>query len=49
MDKERILKKIDELDSYLNEIHDFIPKNFKEYANMQQWMMNWHSNFLRII
>jgi uncharacterized protein YutE (UPF0331/DUF86 family) len=33
MDKERILKRLDELGSYLSEMKDFIPKDFESYAN----------------
>ncbi len=36
MDEERILKKIDELDLYMNEIKDFIPKNFEDYMNSRR-------------
>ena len=33
MDKKRLLKKLDELNSYMNEINDFIPEKFENYAN----------------
>ncbi len=33
MDEERILKKLDEIDSYLKEINGFIPKNLEDYMN----------------
>jgi len=33
LDKERILSKLDELDSYLTEIEEIMPRNYEEYAN----------------
>jgi uncharacterized protein YutE (UPF0331/DUF86 family) len=33
LDKDRILSKIDELDSYLIELEDVMPKNYEEYVN----------------
>jgi len=35
LDKERILSKIDELDSYLKEIKQVSPKNFDEYQDIK--------------
>jgi len=36
MDKERILSKIDELDSYLLELKEIIPDNFDDYMNFKE-------------
>lgn len=36
LDKKRILTKIDELDSYLNEISQIIPANFSEYQQIEK-------------
>jgi len=33
LDKNRILSKLDELDSYLTELEDVMPKNYEEYIN----------------
>jgi len=33
LDEKRILSKIDELDSYLKELEEIMPKNYEEYAN----------------
>jgi len=33
LDKERILSKLDELDSYLTEIEEIMPKNYEKYEN----------------
>jgi len=33
LDKDRILSKIDELDSYLVELEDVMPKNYEEYVD----------------
>ncbi|MCX5704356.1 MAG: DUF86 domain-containing protein [Candidatus Omnitrophica bacterium] len=35
LDKERILGKIDELDTYLKELTQIIPANFKEYQKIE--------------
>lgn len=32
-DKKRILKKLDEMDSYLKELHGALPKDFQEYMD----------------
>ncbi|MFH1338480.1 MAG: HepT-like ribonuclease domain-containing protein [Candidatus Omnitrophota bacterium] len=36
LDKERILGKIDELDTYLNELNQIIPVNFEEYQVIEK-------------
>ncbi|MCM8831840.1 MAG: DUF86 domain-containing protein [Candidatus Omnitrophica bacterium] len=36
LDKERILGKIDELDAYLKELNQIIPKNFEEYQKIEK-------------
>lgn len=36
LDRERILTKIDELDSYLSEISQIIPANFSEYQQIEK-------------
>jgi len=33
LDEKRILSKLDELDSYLTELEEVMPKNYEEYAN----------------
>lgn len=33
LDEKRILSKIDELDSYLKELEEIMPKNYEEYVN----------------
>lgn len=33
LDKNRILSKLDELDSYLIELKDVMPKNYEEYVS----------------
>jgi uncharacterized protein YutE (UPF0331/DUF86 family) len=33
LDKNRILSKLDELDSYLTELEDVMPKNYEQYIN----------------
>lgn len=35
VDKERVLSKLDELDGYLKEILEILPKNFKAYRKVQ--------------
>lgn len=36
LDKERILAKVDELDNYLAELTQIIPKDFKEYQKVEK-------------
>lgn len=36
MDKERVLAKIDELDSYKKELEDIIPEDFEDYASSKE-------------
>jgi len=36
LDEERILVKIDEMESYLEEIKEFIPKDFEEYTDSRE-------------
>lgn len=36
LDRERVLGKIDELDSYLNEILQIIPESFQEYQSIEK-------------
>lgn len=36
LDKERILGKIDELDTYLNELSQIAPADFKEYQRIEK-------------
>jgi len=36
LDKERILAKVDELDNYLAELAQIIPKDFKEYQKVEK-------------
>lgn len=36
MDEQRILTKIDELDSYLEELRAVAPENFKEYERIEK-------------
>ena len=36
MDRERILIKINELDSYINEIHQIMPASFKQYQKIEK-------------
>jgi uncharacterized protein YutE (UPF0331/DUF86 family) len=36
MDRERILIKINELDSYMNEIHQIMPTSFKQYQTIEK-------------
>ncbi|MBL7160439.1 MAG: DUF86 domain-containing protein [Candidatus Aenigmarchaeota archaeon] len=36
LDEERILSKIDEINSYLEEMKDFIPKSFEDYMNSSE-------------
>jgi len=36
LDKKRILTKIDELDSYLDELTQIVPKEFKEYQKIEK-------------
>ena len=33
LDRDRILSKLDELDSYLTELEDIMPKDYEEYVN----------------
>ena len=36
MDRERILSRIDELDGYLQEIHEIMPTSFEEYKSIEK-------------
>ena len=36
LDKERILGKIDDLDSYLDELKQVVPANFEEYQKIEK-------------
>ena len=36
MDRERILIKINELDNYMNEIHQIMPTSFKQYQQIEK-------------
>ena len=36
VDRERILSKIDELDSYLSELKQILPRNFEEYQQVEK-------------
>ncbi|MFQ6062392.1 MAG: DUF86 domain-containing protein, partial [Methanosarcinales archaeon] len=36
MDKERVLGKIDELESYLKELNQIMPMSFREYKNIEK-------------
>ena len=36
LDKERVLSKIDELDSYLNELKEVVPASFAEYQKIEK-------------
>jgi len=33
LDKNRVLSKLDELDSYINELESVMPKSYEEYVN----------------
>ena len=36
LDKERILGKIDDMDSYLNELRQIVPENFSDYQRIEK-------------
>jgi len=38
LDRDRVTGKVDQLDTYLNELSQIIPINFEEYQKIEGWV-----------